>query len=307
MICGIDPVWGGEIAWLDSDHSQIHDAEEVERLEQAYRDTGSEPDGFTRSGFVKRWEFVTACFTEQGCKDYLDANGHNLRNPRIYVHSGYRNAEWIKLREWLTAVPAPAESHPDDVAVDNFAAAMKAKMAKQRAKGYGGWDDPSDCAADFLRERLAHHIIKGDPVDVGNFAMMLFNRGESTAPVCTCPSGDGSLRWPCPSHPPAEAKPAEPVVTVLRIDRSERLDPITVFLEDMGNGRGRMTVCCYAEAWTAYWGAMGTTLREFIASADAEYVAGNMVSGLASVSKSKRDYVTRIAGAVIAALRGEGA
>lgn len=21
-------------------------------------------------------------------------------------------------------------------------------------------------------------------------------------PVCTCPSGDGSLRWPCPVHPP---------------------------------------------------------------------------------------------------------
>ncbi len=21
------------------------------------------------------------------------------------------------------------------------------------------------------------------------------------APVCTCPSGDGSLRWPCPVHP----------------------------------------------------------------------------------------------------------
>ncbi|XLF46756.1 hypothetical protein ACJJVE_06065 [Klebsiella quasipneumoniae] len=21
------------------------------------------------------------------------------------------------------------------------------------------------------------------------------------APVCTCPSGDGSLRWPCPAHP----------------------------------------------------------------------------------------------------------
>jgi hypothetical protein len=23
------------------------------------------------------------------------------------------------------------------------------------------------------------------------------------APTCTCPSGDGSLRWPCPVHPPA--------------------------------------------------------------------------------------------------------
>ncbi|QXH44231.1 hypothetical protein KSS93_15130 [Pseudomonas xanthosomatis] len=22
--------------------------------------------------------------------------------------------------------------------------------------------------------------------------------------TCTCPSGDGSLRWPCPAHPPEE-------------------------------------------------------------------------------------------------------
>ncbi len=29
-------------------------------------------------------------------------------------------------------------------------------------------------------------------------------------PTCTCPSGDGSLRWPCPAHP-AEAKPAPAV------------------------------------------------------------------------------------------------
>jgi hypothetical protein len=27
-------------------------------------------------------------------------------------------------------------------------------------------------------------------------------------PTCTCPSGDGSLRWPCPAHPSQEAKPA---------------------------------------------------------------------------------------------------
>ena len=25
--------------------------------------------------------------------------------------------------------------------------------------------------------------------------------------VCTCPSGDGSLRWPCPVHPPKEVMP----------------------------------------------------------------------------------------------------
>lgn len=28
------------------------------------------------------------------------------------------------------------------------------------------------------------------------------------AKVCTCPSGDGSLRWPCPQHPPGSVSRA---------------------------------------------------------------------------------------------------
>ena len=27
---------------------------------------------------------------------------------------------------------------------------------------------------------------------------------ERAKAACTCPSGDGSLRWPCPAHPKAE-------------------------------------------------------------------------------------------------------
>lgn len=27
---------------------------------------------------------------------------------------------------------------------------------------------------------------------------------EGREAVCTCPSGDGSLRWPCPKHPPQQ-------------------------------------------------------------------------------------------------------
>lgn len=27
---------------------------------------------------------------------------------------------------------------------------------------------------------------------------------STTDTTCTCPSGDGSLRWPCPTHPPTE-------------------------------------------------------------------------------------------------------
>lgn len=34
--------------------------------------------------------------------------------------------------------------------------------------------------------------------------------GGASSQTCTCPSGDGSLRWPCPSHPPELADPLEP-------------------------------------------------------------------------------------------------
>lgn len=34
--------------------------------------------------------------------------------------------------------------------------------------------------------------------------------GETTEPICSCPTGDGSLRWPCPVHPPETAKEVQP-------------------------------------------------------------------------------------------------
>lgn len=72
-----------------------------------------------------------------------------------------------------------ADLHPDDLAVDRFAIAMKAKLAEKRAQGYGGWDDPEDCTIAWLSELLRKHIDKGDPIDVGNFAMMIHQRGGS--------------------------------------------------------------------------------------------------------------------------------
>jgi len=76
---------------------------------------------------------------------------------------------------------SPHQSHPDDLAVDRFAAAMKAKLAKKRADGRGGWDDKAECSAEFLSKLLRGHVEKGDPLDVGNFAMMLHQRGEGIA------------------------------------------------------------------------------------------------------------------------------
>ena len=72
----------------------------------------------------------------------------------------------------------PPPKHPDDIAVDRFAAEMKAKMASARRKGRRGWDRKEECTADDLSRMLCEHIEKGDPVDVANFCMMLHQRGE---------------------------------------------------------------------------------------------------------------------------------
>lgn len=80
------------------------------------------------------------------------------------------------------------EPHSDDLAVDRFAAAMKDKLAQKRAEGYGGWDDPEQCSIEYLSNMLINHARKGDPVDVGNFAMMIHQRealiatGEEVGP-----------------------------------------------------------------------------------------------------------------------------
>lgn len=62
------------------------------------------------------------------------------------------------------------EPHPDDLAVDRFAAKMKAKLEQKRAEGRGGWQTAD---AHVLSSMLFEHVFKGDPVDVGNLAMML--------------------------------------------------------------------------------------------------------------------------------------
>ena len=80
--------------------------------------------------------------------------------------------------------PKPAGNHrppdhPDDIAVDQFAVAMRAKLATKRAQGRGGWDNRLECTQQMLSTMLIEHIPKGDPVDVANFAMMLHQRGET--------------------------------------------------------------------------------------------------------------------------------
>lgn len=75
------------------------------------------------------------------------------------------------------------EPHDDDIAWEHFASATKAKMAEGREKGRGGWEDPEQCPTERLQLMLLEHLKKGDPVDVANFCMMLWTRGEPVVAV----------------------------------------------------------------------------------------------------------------------------
>jgi hypothetical protein len=91
-------------------------------------------------------------------------------------------AAWTLKVTALKPIPSPApisrgpEAHPDDLAVDRFVAAMKAKLAKKRDEGYSGWEDAEQCSMVRLLRLLEGHILKGDPIDVSNIAMMVHQR-----------------------------------------------------------------------------------------------------------------------------------
>lgn len=98
-------IWGAEDAdgyeWYHSDEWERVDSDEASKLERDFDIYGDVPKGYSRVGYVEIWEFVTACFTEQGCKDFLAINGHNLTEPRIYAYGSWRNQEWKAVRSAL--------------------------------------------------------------------------------------------------------------------------------------------------------------------------------------------------------------
>lgn len=69
-----------------------------------------------------------------------------------------------------------AEFSALDTLVDQFAAAMKAKLRRAALeRGRSGWDDPA-WSVDDVRAALLQHVEKGDPVDVANFAAFWWNK-----------------------------------------------------------------------------------------------------------------------------------
>lgn len=80
----------------------VEQEQRVYGIDQNYTDDFEEIDG-EHVGYKIIWTFVTCCFTEAAANRYIKENRHNLKNPRTYVASAYRNHEWIAVREMLLA------------------------------------------------------------------------------------------------------------------------------------------------------------------------------------------------------------
>lgn len=80
----------------------------------------------------------------------------------------------------IRALSTEPAQQPDDTAVNNFAACMKAKLALKRAEGRSGWQGMS---AHELTIILRQHVDKGDPIDVANLCMMLSENGQRIVPA----------------------------------------------------------------------------------------------------------------------------
>jgi len=145
--------------------------------------------------FVQEWMMSGDHEPDQWHRDFAAAI--DARRPTeqsifeaINEECGTDAAAWIIARIAASASPEPVPAtnqagevaHPDDRAVDLFAARMKTKLAMAREKGRGGWDDPAQCSVPYLQQLLHEHVAKGDPVDVANFCMMLGHYDASTSP-----------------------------------------------------------------------------------------------------------------------------
>jgi hypothetical protein len=68
-----------------------------------------------------------------------------------------------------------------EIGVDNFATAMRAKLAEARAKGRNGWNVPEECSLRNLADSLLNAVIAGDLISISNYAMMLHQRDPDVA------------------------------------------------------------------------------------------------------------------------------
>ncbi|HHT0933686.1 TPA: hypothetical protein ACTYZX_005123 [Serratia marcescens] len=117
------------ICWVENQSGNYVEATETQyrRLEAIYQAKYEVREGWDRYAMKEIDVFVTGCFTEQGCKDYINKNGHNLNKPFIYAFGSYRNDEYQTVRKFIMQMP-------ETPATDAALAAIQAQAIEDAVK-----------------------------------------------------------------------------------------------------------------------------------------------------------------------------
>lgn len=116
-IWGFDPHYSENYVWIDDEGNDIGeefyddldfleendycDEEDVIKCRERLRQYGVNEENCQKVYYIDIWENVQPFFTEEEAQQYLKINGHNLKNPRIYVACAFRNEEWQLMREYI--------------------------------------------------------------------------------------------------------------------------------------------------------------------------------------------------------------
>jgi len=100
-VFGFGPACSDDASWINDEGYEVTDPATVEWLDNEWVNSGDNPEGYVRAAYQDFWEWVQPFFSQRAAEDYIDANRHNLTDPRVYVASGYRNDEWICVRQAL--------------------------------------------------------------------------------------------------------------------------------------------------------------------------------------------------------------
>lgn len=82
-------------------------------------------------------------------------------------------------------------------------------------------------------------------------------------------------------------KVEESLVKKIYVSEIEALDPITILVEDFGEGHAEVIIKCWDKSWTAYWGAMGGDVKEFFSRVNVSYLVNCFDRGIRSESDEK--------------------
>ena len=82
-------------------------------------------------------------------------------------------------------------------------------------------------------------------------------------------------------------KVVESNVKSYKVTELENLDPITIMVEDFGEGRAEVTIKIYGESWTSYWGSMGGSVKEFFTRTNVQYLVNCFERGIRATSDVK--------------------